>query len=368
MNYLEELMEYEEEIINIPIGSIISHGDLFFKHNYTLPLSPRNLVTAIICINCNNVVYWAPSNRSIIHVLGKWTFGDEMGNDYIKVFNKWEDQFNNNHEDFKFDLENTIIENNLIMRVIPNSNRIYGFVSSNFIPTNQIEFRDELINALGNLDAFEVHTSKMHKVVPSYRYSAIKEYFPYDSNSDTLLLRAGITYGLNNGYGAYGVHWIREIKSSLNWLTPMRIETEFKWRNNVRFHDESAKDEMLKFVKFIIEQAEVILKTTDERITYAKNKSINKDSIEKFFKLLRIADASKERIRESFQSKYLNQGNTLFSYSEAIREIGTFDKAVSKNTRRLLIEVGTKILEEDGIEAIINENIDIVLTGSYDWY
>ncbi|MGB1206824.1 MAG: hypothetical protein ACPG5B_14340 [Chitinophagales bacterium] len=258
----------------------------------------------------------------------------------------------------------------LVMKVIPLYNKIYGFVSEKYEPTSQILFRQKLLEAMSERNVFDINDSKMYKSNKSDKYSPIKEYFTYTGNSKHIIAKAGITYGLNNGYGAYSVHWVRKVQESETWLAPMKLQQdfEFKWKNNPVNHDNSSNQEMLRFVDFIVAQATQVVKETDNMIESTSQKTCDIKTREEFLALLKIARSTKQRIRTALSSKFLEKGNTLFCFSEAIREVGTFEKAVQKKTKRLLIEIGTNILKEKKIETYINDKVDIVLTGKYDWY
>jgi hypothetical protein len=368
MFLLENLIQSESEIKNHIIDK--SHGiDIKFSHKLKMPVSSREIFQIDIEIINGDNIFYTKMNKVFIHQIGKRIYDEKFGNEYLPLFHKWVEDFNENTEKFINSIKKVFSDNTLIIKYFETSRKmIYGIVSDKFEVTNQFDFRNRFFEVAQEKGVIDLESPKMYQVT-SGKYSPVKEYFQFDTeNNSQVQLSCGIVYGLNNGYGAYSVHWIREYKESKTWFSPIKSKQDFKWRNNPKFHDESSKAEMIKFVDFIINQGIMHSKFIEEKVRFAQANPINVFDMNSFFKLLKVAEATKMRIKDKFSEEILNKGNTEFSFSESIRNIGTFDKYTGKATKRLLIETGTRILEEVGLKALISEDLEFSIKGEYDWY
>ncbi|NVN95505.1 MAG: hypothetical protein HXX18_09510 [Bacteroidetes bacterium] len=368
MNLLENLIKYEAEIKNHN-ANIDDGFELNFSHNLKMPVSNREIFQIDVEIIIGDYSFYTKMNKVFIHQIGKRIYDEEYGNEYLPLFHQWVEDFNNDTESFKKRIKQVFKNNSLIIKYFEtNKKMIYGIVSDKFEVTNQLDFRKRFIEVAQERGVIDIESPTMYQVTSS-KYSQIKEYFKFETDNSQVQLSCGIVYGLNNGYGAYTVHWIREYKESKTWFSPIKSsKQDYKWRNNPKFHDESSKVEMIKFVDFIIDQGITHSKFIEEKVKIAQENPINVLDMNTFLKLLKVAEATKVRIKDQFSEEVLKKGNTEFSFSESIRNIGTFDKYTGKATKRLLIETGTRIIEEDGIKALISEDLEFSIKGDYDWY
>ena len=377
MNKLEEFVEFEQSVCDIQLSKI--EFNIQFVKPTQGAVSIKEIVKTKIIFTVNDQEYFGMLDRVIIHQLGKRMFEDKLTdavkNEYYPVFNEWFRMMAENENDLIHRIKHTIIRDELIMRYIPSKrNKIYGFISSKFEFTDQLSFRKNLLQSEVSKKYLDIESPKMYHVNKGVVSSPVKEYFEFNFENSEVKLSCGITYGMNNGYGAYGVHWVRRIPSTDTWLSPIKggfsaqSEVLFKWKNNPRNHEGSTSEELNKFLNGIVEEGKRIIEETAQIIRFSKEESISQLQVEEMLKLLKVSYATKDRVRECFVNDMHNHPNTLFKFSEAIRFIGTFDKFTPQATKRLLIEVGTNILVKKELNHIIQKGEEIVLKGGYDWY
>lgn len=369
-NKLDELIELEKQVEEIPFNRA-SELEIKYHHKFLFPLKEKDIKRIKVELIYNGQSFFTLMNRTFIHQIGKRIYENKKyGNDYKPLFKQWVEDFNISPKQFTQKIINAITSHELIMKYFSFSkNKIYGFVSDKFQPTDQKLFRERFITLCIEDEAIKIDTSRtrMHQNKNS-KLSPVKEYFGFDVGSKYVDFSSGLVYGLNNGYGAYSVHWVREIKDSKTWLSPYKFEADFAWKNNPRNHSQTSNEEMLKFVDFVKEQGIDLAHETDKKIMNAMETLINENEMLHFFKLLRIAKGTKQRLKTKLYEEMKDKSNTIFAFSEAIRGMGTFDKYISKSTKRLFIEVGTRLLEDNEFQIIINNGIEIKLHGSYQWY
>jgi hypothetical protein len=365
---LQELVDFESNsVYTIPTDG----GGLTIEYQMpkTLPLTNRDILQVKVILEIRGESVEARMNRVFIHQIGKRIYGELYQNEYLPLFHNWVKDFNEDNEMFTRKIKSAIIENKLIVKYIKGDvrNKFYGFISSKFEDTNQLGFRGTFHQCAEETNKIITEEYSQHWV-KNTENKVVKEYYRLDTGNTKISLSCGVVYGLNNGYGAYSTHWIRKFVDSEVWLAPWKSETEFKWRNNPRFHDDSAKEEMESFVKFVVEEGTKHSMFIEKKIDTAGKILLEQSKIKDFYDLLRVAKATEDRIDDMLKSLVVKKGNTLLTYAESMCHVGTFDKYTGKEVKRLLIATGTRLLMDEGFDVILKAKKEIVLTGEYDWY
>ena len=367
MNYLERLVDFEKNSVK----KISTSGNqllLDFVITKNLPLSNRQILGVNIVLSINNLKIIAKMDRIFIHQIGKRIYGNIYENDYPPVFHNWLIDFNKDVNNFKQVILETIIKNNLIIKYYSrgNLNFFYGFVSPIFEETNHLEFRNLFHECANKTD--KISTASFEQYELNNINKTVKEYYKFKTGNDIIHLSCGIVYGINNGYGAYSVHWLRKYNTEHIWLATWKSEIEFKWRNNPSLHNDTAKKEMERFVELIIEEGYNLSEYTMQKITTAQSTKLDNKKLKDFYDLFQVAKATLNRVNNVLNHLVIKKGNTNMSFIESICYVGTFDKHTTKAVKRLLIETGTRLLDDEGFDIILKNNKEIVLTGDYEWY
>jgi hypothetical protein len=133
------------------------------------------------------------------------------------------------------------------------------------------------------------------------------------------------------------------------------------WRNNPRFHTD-----IEKFIERIIIKMLFYFVSFEQKIKIAKQKKYNQSELSKYFQLVRISQSSEQRVINKINELSATNGMTCYNISEGFREIGTFENAIPKETKRFLIEVGSKFIDEENyLENTLKENKEIFMAGNY---
>lgn len=370
-DFLLELIDFEQNNV-VEIALYEKDFVLNFICSSTFPLTNREVLKVKFEIKINDLKIEGVMDRVFIHQLGKRLFDSEgVGNDYMPVFIRWLSLMNEDFDEFKSRVYRVIVGSKLRIRyVIGKINLFYGFVSTIFENTNQLDFRK----------SFQLYASQSgqieHKISGSAKINRtvgfqVRENYQIKSSSDLISIQCGIVYGLNNGYGAYSVYWLRKLKSIGEngvWLTPIESKIKLNWRNNPRYHSQSAAEEMEYFVKTISEEAVAHQLYLESLIKKAENQMLEIHEIDKFYKLFKVAFATKDRVRNIHQKRLQEKGNTALTFAESLCYVGTYDTATPRSVKQLLIETGTRILEDAGFRIILKDDQEITLKYSYNWY
>jgi hypothetical protein len=262
------------------------------------------------------------------------------------------------HYNLETDLENFIlkIEKELIkinVFVTP-SNKIYGFVSGGYKITNQIDFRDQFINLCSQNDT----RFDFSKSIIEVKNDRITEFFDFRNGECDILLRCGLNYGKNNGYGAYSILWMREFKDTKAKLLPFKTEDKYRWQNNPRLVYMTGLD-ISSFVQSVTQEGTNLMEICDKIIANAKSDLINPtlimDTFDTILDKVLVAKSSKERVKNYYKENYLEFSNdckdNMWAIAHTLCFTGTNNKAIPLSMRDLLIKLGTELLV-DGFEII----------------
>ena len=257
------------------------------------------------------------------------------------------------HNNLIYDLEKFIskIEQELSkMNVfITPSNTIYGFVSGAYKVTNQIDFRDQFINLCSQNDT----RFDFSKSIIEAKNDRITEFFEFRNGECEILLRCGLNYGKNNGYGAYSILWMREFKDTQAKLLPFKTEDKYRWQNNPRVVFRAGLD-IDSFVQSVTKEGTKLMEICDKIISNAKSDLINAslivDTFDTILDKVLVAKSSKERVKNYYKENYMEFSNdckdNMWAVSHTLCFTGTNNKAIPFSMRELLIKTGTVLLDE----------------------
>lgn len=432
MNLLEQLVNSEQN--NISEISNVSNIEINFipklenKYIDAVDLQKFEIILLLDGIKIHSFL----GNRLFIHQIGKPCLElmlKKKYNSHILYFNDHEDEFRRILTDFHYNFNEAresllnhckVILKNIRIRYFYSESFkkhvAYGFISSVFQDSNQIFFRNSLIESLKNSGFYNSNHSafqamKYEKFGPEI-HKPIKEDFESPQFSNYVSLKFSVKYGLNNGYRSYSVYFSRMIIMSNLILTPIsskqlnnlildivskgivknylhlfdeknnyrfnfsdrfakidekELVSATNWRNNSsgRF-DKSLQEDMEYFVQRVTLKVVIYIAFFDERINQVKNEYYDDNSLNSFFELIKIARASKERILDKLKEKEDLFGRNILALSEALRDVGTFEKALTLNTKRFLIEIGSNLIDQEKYfkNVIANKTI-LTLTGDY---
>ena len=264
------------------------------------------------------------------------------------------------HNNLIYDLEKFIskIEQELSkMNVfITPSNTIYGFVSGAYKVTNQIDFRDQFINLCSQNDT----RFDFSKSIIEAKNDRITEFFEFRNGECEILLRCGLNYGKNNGYGAYSILWMREFKDTQAKLLPFKTEDKYRWQNNPRVVFRAGLD-IDSFVQSVTKEGTKLMEICDKIISNAKSDLINAslivDTFDTILDKVLVAKSSKERVKNYYKENYMEFSNdckdNMWAVVHTLCFTGSINKAIPFSMRELLIKTGTELLDE-GFKNFIN--------------
>jgi hypothetical protein len=429
MNLLQALEQREKtEVLEIRPQEIKSIKIEFMLKNKLLSfdeyVEARRLNDVHIIFKINDIEVSGTMDRIVIHQLGQrvlkryyekkyhdnYVFNTAI-EDYEQVLKDWQYNFNEDRINLKSYCESIFFNEDLVLKYYNQGGKfvLYGIVSKSYKNTSQTEFREMLLKALqDNFPSLHIESTRMSNS-NNKNFSPVKESFSLNINQlSQHNLDLGITYGLNNGYRAYSLH-IHRYSTNKRLFTPITIERmqnalkevlttnianqvqellernnfriehkqileivkdesylSLSWRNNSHFYSNSQYEDIQKFINKILIKILYYFFFFEHKINLAKHKFYSQEELHKYFQLMRIAQASEQRVINKINELSSINGKTYFNISEGFREIGTFERAVPKETQRFLIEAGSKFIdEEDYLKKALNENKEIFMTGNY---
>ena len=252
----------------------------------------------------------------------------------------------NDFENFISKLEREVAKLNAILTP---SGSIYGFVSTAYKETNQIAFREQFITKCTQKDSRFDFTESTVLI----KNNRITELFKFNNEGCDILLSCGLTYGINNGYGAYSVTWNREFKESKAKILPFKTEDKYRWRNNPRVANFIGLD-IDSFVESITEEGAILSKLNAKIELNAKSEKINSSIIMDTYDIILdrvlVAKSSKERVKNYYKETYDQLSNdcrdNIWAVAHSLCFTGTNNKAIPLSMRDLLIKTGTTLLDE----------------------
>lgn len=262
----------------------------------------------------------------------------------IKVYLHY--NLESNFENFILKIEKELFKLNAF--VTP-SKTIYGFVSGAYKVTNQIDFRDQFISLCSqNDERFDFSKSTIE-----VKNDRITEFFEFRNGECDILLKCGLNYGKNNGYGAYSIIWMREFKHTNAKLLPFKTEDKYRWQNNPRLIHMIGLD-IDSFVQNVTKEGTKLMEICDKIISNAKNDLINAslimDTFDCILDKVLVAKSSKERVKNYYKENYMELSNdgkdNMWAVSHTLCFTGTNNKAIPFSMRELLIKTGTELLDE----------------------
>lgn len=362
---LYNLVEFEKNIRDIQLksNSII---EVDFVENYDYSVVTENYITShpqkmlknisknLVQIKVDGKIFVRKMDRVLIHQLGDriWT----NANSFTEVLLEWLLQMHQSITLLKDKIKEVLSNRNLVIRYLPGkSNLIYGIVSSLYSPTNQLKFRDDFIKYANESGCFDINQSF---IKPRKLFETVEESFSFNTASNSMIaLNCALIYGLNNGYGAYKIKWHRKSRKDNAWFTPFEAEDGYEWRNN-------SFSEIENFVHYIIKEGKNYQDFIDTKVSLASNTSLAEAFMEEFLNKMLIAYATKDRIRNNYEIATREYGRTVWAVSSSLRITGSFDPHTPKNTKWLLLDTGTLMIDKKYEEYLYNIK-EIKLTGNY---
>ncbi len=256
------------------------------------------------------------------------------------------------HYNLESDFQNFILkiekELSKINVFVTPSNTIYGFVSGAYKVTNQIDFRDQFINLCSQNDK----RFDFSKSIIEVKNDRITEFFEFRNGECDILLRCGLNYGKNNGYGAYSILWMREFKHTNAKLLPFKTEDKYRWQNNPRLIMVGL--DISSFVQSVTQEGTKLMEICDKIISNAKSDLVNPtlimDTFDRILDKVLVAKSSKERVKNHYKENYMNFSNdckdNMWAIAHTICFTGTSNTAIPLSMRELLIKLGTELLDE----------------------
>ncbi|MDA3952178.1 MAG: hypothetical protein PF485_00895 [Bacteroidales bacterium] len=355
MQPLLELIEFEKQIQDLKVSKDMN-TDILLTDIRTVPFKIYKDINDVaryikLGVTIDTNYYECKFDRQIMHQIGNRVWPKKVT--FREIAEEWFELFKKDFENIKNIILNVFKSYDMTIRYIPSNNHIYGIVSNNYCPSNQLHFRERFLDLANKTGIIKTETSRFKKQKNYF----VEEYFDFDSADHKINVFCSIIYGKNNGYRSYHLRWHRKCKENL-WLTPFDKKDEYQWKNN-------SFSNLDEFIDFIIQEGKDHLSFLDERVKISQETEMTDDFLDFFLEKFLIAYATKDKIRDQYKVFSERFGKTTWALSSSLRFLGTNDKYTQLATRWLLLEKGTIAIEEDFHEYVKNIK-NIVLTGQYE--
>ena len=222
-------------------------------------------------------------------------------------------------------------------------NIIYGIVGKDFKPINQLNFRLRVLQSLTMFSEvnFEKHAIGINRGI-------ITETFQLKSELNQSFYNYQINYAKNNGYSSFYISVGRGIIICENGLTEFYDKQKFNLRHNKTLDevDEFISSSMLTTLKNRV--------FIEQQIQTLKDIYLDSYSLSQLIMRLHVAQAVKNKLKLRISEEEKNTGKTEWSLSQALTWLGTHDKHLTYNTKKVLRNAGTSILEQ-GLKQYITD-------------
>ncbi len=330
---------------NNPIQALVSRENTMQQLDVELPVKVQlSKDGKTVQIVHNGLVLNGAVERPLIHQLGGRAWGQNQ--DFKLINEAWKQKFDHNRLELEQDLAAVFSRSDLSIRYHTDKgqNQIYGIVTPHFVDVNQLEFRKNFIEQTRQTTALIPESQGFGKG----RFGEVIEFFNFDSSGFQTEFRYGLVYARNNGYEAYKVNWERLIIICTNGLK--RWEgSKFSWRHTKEF-------DLAEFIANTVQEGIGNLQFLEERITSARNTSLNESWIQELMSRLSLIQPTKERITHQLAIESEKVGYNEWALSQSLTWLGSHEKAVSPITKKQFTALGTDILEHSLNEVLEQES------------
>lgn len=277
-----------------------------------------------------NQVLLAKVERPLIHQLGSRLWATQ---DYRDIFNYW---CGMPAQALGQALTKVFSQHDLVARYfvdVNGKNRVYGFVSPNFVDVNPLEYRQQFIEQVRQSTALRMRSDGL----VTSKNGDVMEWFDFDSSGFQTKYKYGLYYARNSGYDAYKVHWGREIIVCTNGLK--------RWEGGISRWKHTRELEVGKFIEASVQEGIGNQQWVEQRIETARANQLARDELNALMARLSLAGATKERVRERVEVEAQDVGRNEWALSQALTWLGSHDRYVSTWSKQQLTTLGTEVLE-----------------------
>jgi hypothetical protein len=227
---------------------------------------------------------------------------------------------------------------------------VYGIVSQSFAPSNQLEFRRlfiEIASQKGLINPTVLYKDNCYN-------DSLGEFFPGNRSINEI----GFNYGLNNGYAAYNVVAHRYTKLDKCWLTPLKVKTSFKFKND----SHTTMGEFVNGVAMFMEAQFPVLESSVENL---KDIEYEKGLFEELYTRLkmRLQEIDLQTFNNSYKKRWSlgkkNTSRTNWTVVSSLLGLGTHEQFSNDKTRWMFMELGTDIISNNGLNNFLTNNSNI---------
>ncbi|MCF8070581.1 MAG: hypothetical protein K9L30_18530 [Desulfobacterales bacterium] len=292
-------------------------------------------------------------DRPLKHQLGSRMWMNKT--DYSEIEEIWQDRVSTNLSGLENELASAFRKNDLSIRYFTDSkgkNKIYGIVTPHFVDVNQLDFRQNFLDATLNHIAVTPKSCGFERS----KYGKVTEFFEFDAAGFQTKYRYGLVYAKNNGYDAYRVDWGREVVVCKNGLTIWK-GSKYRWKHTKEIN-------LNHFIENTVKEGLENQQLIEDRINASKERSLQQCKLKELLARISLAQASKMRIRNRLDDELNDVGVNEWALSQVLTWLGTHEKYVPPSTKPKLIHLGTCILEKS-LTSVLNTKTHIGQDGYY---
>jgi hypothetical protein len=276
-------------------------------------------------------VLMAKVERPLIHQLGSRLWNTQS---YEKIADEWRSMDVGHREQA---LASVFRNHDLVARYfvdVNGVNRVYGFVSPNFVDVNPLSFREQFIEQMRQTTSLAVRSDGLVRL----KNGDVMEWFDFHSTGFQAEYRYGLHYARNSGYDAYKVYWGREIIICTNGLKT--------WEGSVSRWKHTRELAVGKFIEETIQEGIGNQQWLEQRINTARATQLAKDEFDELMARLSLASATKERVRSRVDIDAQDVGRSEWALSQALTWIGSHDRHIATWGKQQMTTLGTEVLEK----------------------
>ena len=308
-----------------------------------------------IKITYDGVEIYGAVDRPLKHQLGSRIWMNKS--EYSEIEDLWQDRFSADPCGLEDELVSAFRKNDLSIRYFTDSrgqNNVYGIVTPHFFDVNQLEFRQNFLDATINQTTVKPESCGFERS----KYGKVTEFFEIDAPGFQTKYRYGLVYAKNNGYDAYRVNWKREVVVCTNGLTKWE-DSNYRWKHTKEIHLDSF---ITNTVKEGLENQQFI----EDRINASKERPLQKNKLKELLARISLAQASKMRIQDRLAVEANDVGNNEWALSQTLTWLGTHEKYIPTSTKPKLIHLGTNVIEKS-LTSVLNAKSYIGRDGYYNF-
>ena len=341
----ENIMHNQTKMINAacnPIVDLVEHESRMQQVEVERPVhfqlssDGKTLLLKYDGLELNGVV-----DRPLKHQLGGRAWGNSNAFDAIDHI--WRQKFSADPAALEDELALVFTKHDLSIRYHQDAhgkNAIYGIVTPHFVDVNQLDFRRNFLEEIRSNSALQPNSQGTFKS----DYGEVVELFDFDSPGFQSKYRYGLVYARNNGYEAYKVNWEREVVICTNGLTAWR-GTKSLWKHTREFS-------LTDFIKDTVQEGLFNQQFLEERISTARETSLQQTLMTELMERLSLARATKKRIFDRLDIESYEVGDNEWALSQSLTWLGNHERHVPFSMKPKLIDLGTSILEKSLTETL----------------